>query len=61
MHSLARALGLNKRFGRLYGTYYALFKGKAKGRKKKGSRWIRAEQTQENEEGKIKEAHHIYA
>ena len=59
MHSLGRTLGLNKRFGGLYMTYYALFKGKAKGRKRKGSRWIRAEQTQENGEGRIKEAHYI--
>lgn len=41
--------------GDLYRTYQALFKGKAKGRKRKGSRWIRAKQTQENEEGRVKE------
>lgn len=61
MHSLGRTLGLKKRFGGLHRTYYALFKGKAKGRNWKGSRWIRAEQTQENGEGRMNEAHYIYA
>lgn len=36
-----------------------LFKGKAKVRKRKGSSQIRAKQTQENKEGRIKGPLHI--
>lgn len=53
-------MGSNKRFGGLYSIYYALFKGKAKGRKRKESSWNHGRNKHRKMEGGgIKEAHYI--